>query len=194
MDEIKLRLDSISVRPMTPQFRASKTGTQRPQRSAWRADASAYNESLGLLGNNNAEAFRLNEIAAENGMHDAVLAMGWFYLNGYGVKPNVGEAVRWFKKSARQGDTSAMFSLGQIAYTDREFEEALIWFERAAKKGHHRSSFWIGKMYWRGEGVAKDRKTAQALFQDATAHKVYEATRTMRFLSFLASRPDATRL
>ncbi len=26
-----------------------------------------------------------NCIAAQEGMHDAVLAMGWFYLNGVGV-------------------------------------------------------------------------------------------------------------
>jgi len=36
----------------------------------------------------------LNVIAAEQGMHDAVLAMGWFYLNGVGAQANEEEAIR----------------------------------------------------------------------------------------------------
>jgi TPR repeat protein len=50
--------------------------------SSWRS----YNHSLKLLGNDEAEAFRLNLLAAQNGMRDAVLAMGWLYLNGVGIE------------------------------------------------------------------------------------------------------------
>jgi TPR repeat protein len=147
-----------------------------------------YNRSLNLLDNDDAEAFRLNEIAAEDGMHDAVLAMGWFYLNGAGVEANTTEAVRWYRKSARQGEPKAMFSLGYIAYKNGDYPEALKWFELALKKNHHRSNFWIGKMYWRGQGVKMDRKCAQRFFAQAAAKKVAEAQRTIRFLGFLAGR------
>lgn len=129
----------------------------------------------------------MNRMAAEDGMHDAVLAMGWFYLNGVGVEPNEDEAIRWYRKSARQGEPRAMFSLGYIAYVRRDYSDALIWFDRAAKKNHYRSLFWIGKMYWRGQEVARDRKRARALFAQAAEKKVVEAQRAIRYLGHLAT-------
>lgn len=72
---------------------ADSTGVPR----SWRS----YNHSLRLLDNNDKEAFRLNQIAAQEGMHDAVLAMGWFYLNGVGIDADIAEAIRWYRRSAR---------------------------------------------------------------------------------------------
>src|SRR5947208_16554934 len=93
--------------------------------------ADAYNRSLRKLGNDDKEAFRLNSVAAEQGMHDAILAMGWFYLNGVGVEPDEMEATRWYKKAARAGDLSAFFSLGHIAYLQNDYDEARTWLSRA---------------------------------------------------------------
>ena len=148
--------------------------------SSWRS----YNHSLKLLDNDEAEAFRLNIQAAEKGMHDAVLAMGWFYLNGVGIERDENEAIRWYRKSARQGDERAMFSLGQIAYSERQdYPEALLWFRRAADKGHYRSIFWLGKLYWRGHGVEQDQQAAKQYFSKAADKKLPVAQRTLRFLS-----------
>jgi uncharacterized protein len=162
----------------------NKTG-----RLDWRAP---YNRSLRLLDNNDAEAFRLNRIAAEDGMHDAVLAMGWFYLNGFGVEADEDEAIRWYRRSARQGEPRAMFSLGYIAYRRKDFAEALKWFERALSKNHHRSGFWIGKIYWRGQEVDRDPKRAQGYFARAAQREVVEAQRAIRFLAFLSDHKRAT--
>jgi uncharacterized protein len=129
------------------------------------------------------KSFLLNAQAAKSGMRDAVLAMGWFYLNGVGVGADAEEAQRWYKKSARQGDTRAMFSLGQIAYDGGDHAEALAWFRRAADKGHVRSWFWIGKLLWRGQGLPADKKQAMKYFHKAAAAKVPEARRVLRFLS-----------
>jgi TPR repeat protein len=146
-----------------------------------------YNRSLRLLGSQDAPAFEENRKAADEGMHDAVLAMGWFYLNGVGVDADEEEAVRWYSRSARQGEPRAMFSLGWIAYERRDFSEALTWFARATDKGHHRSRYWIGKMYWRGQGVTRDRKRARELFSQAASQKVAEAQRALRFLNYLSN-------
>lgn len=162
---------------------ANRNGIPRSYRS--------YNHSLRLLDNNDEEAFRLNQIAAQTGMHDAVLAMGWFYLNGVGVEANRAEALRWYRRSARQGDERAMFSLGQIAYWESDYSEALLWLNRAAKKGHHRSDFWIGKLYWRGQGVPADRQKANQCFARAAVNKVSEAQRVLRYLGFVAKRASA---
>ena len=160
----------------------------RGSRHRWNYPSYLYNRSLESLDGQGApedaqKSFLLNARAAESGMRDAVLAMGWFYLNGVGVERNVEYARRWYRKSARQGDPRAMFSLGQMAYDERHYADALVWFRRAAGKGHAKSFFWIGKLFWRGYDVPVDRKRAMALFQRAAVEKVPTAQRVLRFLS-----------
>ena len=149
---------------------------------------SLYNQSLDCLqGDGIAKdeqwAFTLNAEAAQSGYSDAVLAMGWFYLNGVGVVRDIECARRWYRDSARRGDTRAMFSLGQIAYDERDYSDALIWFRRAADAGHHRSLYFIGRHYWRGHGAEGDKKEAMRYFHRAASHKVKEAQRVLRFLT-----------
>jgi len=147
-----------------------------------------YNQSLDLLEGqkipkDEKRSFEVNAEAAEAGYHDAVLAMGWYYLNGVGVSKDVDEARRWYRKSARQKEPRAMFSLGRIAYDDRSFEEALEWFQAAKDHGHVRSTYWLAKLYWRGLGIRQDRRVAEGLIQDAAKRQDPEARRALRFLS-----------
>src|SRR5271169_5800145 len=79
-----------------------------------------YNKSLRQLGNDDKESFRLNALSAEEGIHDAVLAMGWFYLNGVGVEADIDQATYWYRKAARSGDLRAFFSLGHIAFLQND--------------------------------------------------------------------------
>jgi TPR repeat protein len=146
-----------------------------------------YNQSLDLLeGRGVAKdpelAFRLNAEAAAEGHADAVLAMGWFYLNGVGVTRDIESARTWYRDSARRGEKRAMFSLGQIAYDEDDYADALVWFRRASDAGHHRSLYFLGRHYWRGHGVERDRKEALRYFHRAARHKVKEAQRVLRFL------------
>ena len=162
--------------------------SNRGIRHRWNYPSYLYNRSLESLTGQHAredaeKSFMLNSRAAESGMKDAVLAMGWFYLNGVGVGQDIEQARRWYRKSARQGDPRAMFSLGQMAYDEQDFVDAEVWFRRASDTGHSRSLFWLAKLYWRGDGVSEDRKQAMMLFQKAGASKVPEARRVLRFLS-----------
>ena len=149
---------------------------------------SLYNQSLDYLqghgvAKDEQRAFALNTEAAQPGYADAVLAMGWFYLNGAGVARDIERARRWYRDSARCGDTRAMFSLGQIAYDERDYSEALVWFRRASDAGHHRSLYFIGRHYWRGHGVERDKKEAMRYFHRAASSKIREAQRVLRFLT-----------
>ena len=150
-------------------------------------DANAlYNSSLDYIGENGhpidyAKAFSLNAKAAALGLADAILSMGWFYLNGFGTPQNLRDAEHWYRRSARLGEPRAMFSLGQIAYGEGMFEVAQQWFERAHKHGHIRSLYWLGKLHWRGQGVPCDRVKAIKLFEQAARANDYEAKRLMRF-------------
>jgi uncharacterized protein len=145
-----------------------------------------YNESLKLLqghgvAKDEARAFTLNAEAAHGGHSDAVLAMGWFYLNGVGVERDIEKAKGWYRESARRREPKAMFSLGEIAYYERDFADARRWFTRASAAAHAPSLYWLGKLYWRGHGVERDQKQAKRLFHQAATRKVPEAQRLLRF-------------
>jgi len=145
-----------------------------------------YNKSLDLLRGQGVakdpkRAFALNADAAKGGHADAVLAMGWFYLNGVGTSRDIEKAKKWYRESARRGEPKAIFSLGEISYYEKEFSDALRWFIRASEAGHVLSLYWLGKLYWRGHGVERDQKQAKRLFHQAATRKVPEAQRLLRF-------------
>ena len=146
-----------------------------------------YNDSLAYLEGrgvpkDEARSFTLNHEAAKAGLGDAILAMGWYYLNAVGVARDLKQAKIWYKKSARLREPRAMFSLGQIAYDEKDWSDARLWFKRASDLGHHRSLYWLGKLYWRGRGVTLDQHYAKSLWQQAAHKKVLEAQRTIRML------------
>jgi TPR repeat protein len=148
--------------------------------------ANLYRRSLDYIGENGhavdpTKAFSLNAQAAALGLPDAILAMGWFYFNGFGTSQDLREAEYWYRRSARIGEPKAMFSLGQIAYDEKSFEVASYWFELAHKHGHIRSLYWLGKLHWRGQGVPRDRVKATKLFEQAARANDPEAKRLMRF-------------
>ena len=130
---------------------------------------------------NNAVA--LNNQAAALGHYDAILAAGWFYLQGRGVARDLKLAEYWYRRAARRGEPKAMFSLGYMAYEAQAFVIARRWFERASAVGHVRSLYWLGKLAWRGHGVRRDQKAAFTLFHRAARAHDPEAIRVLRFLS-----------
>jgi len=147
-----------------------------------------YNRSLEHLGidghaRDDAEAFKLNREAALLGHYDAILAMGWFHLNGYGVEKNLKLAEYWYGRSAKGGESRAMFSLGLMAYDALAYTHAKRWFLRATDHGHVRSFYWLGKLAWRGHGVPQCRSEAFVLFHRAARGRDPEAIRALRFLS-----------
>ena len=147
-----------------------------------------YNRSLDYLQGRGVpedpgKSFALNSKVAHEGHHDAVLAMGWYYLGGVGVPQDYEKAKRWYRKSARHGDPRAMFSLGRIFYTERDFSESFLWFSRAADAGHARSLYWVGKHHWYGQNVPENKKEAMRLFHLAAENKIMAAKRLLKFLS-----------
>ena len=65
-------------------------------------------EGSAIQENNKMENFR---IAAEHGDADAQYKLGFCYYHGNGVPKNYKEAVKWFGKSAEQGNEWAMWRL-----------------------------------------------------------------------------------
>lgn len=159
-----------------------------PHLTTWQMDY-LYNRSIALyfgqgVARDERRCFALTARAAKGGHSGAVLALGWCYLNGVGIDRNIEKAKQWYRKSARRGDSRAMFSLGQIAYYERDYSDAFRWFTRATEKGHDLSLYWLGKQYWRGHGVERNPKQARRLFHQAAMRKVLVAQRLLRLWSW----------
>ncbi len=84
-----------------------------------------------------AENFQKTKALAEKGDADAQNALGWIYLNGYGVTKDQPEAIKWLTKSVTNGNLQAASRLAcHYAFdNDKNVEEALRWFRFSAERG-----------------------------------------------------------
>ena len=82
------------------------------------------------------------------------------YARGEGVPKDGTEALKWFRKSAEQGNPKAEYSLCDAYHEGRgvpqDYAEAVRWFSMAAEQGHVVSQATLGAYYWAGRGVAQD--------------------------------------
>jgi TPR repeat protein len=91
------------------------------------------------LHGDHAVAARLWAPLAERGDARSQSALGYLYLNGFGVPKNIGEAVYWYKKAAAQGEPEAEAYLGSFYIAGnglaRNLVEGLKWCELAVWHG-----------------------------------------------------------
>ncbi|MQN44566.1 tetratricopeptide repeat protein, partial [Segatella copri] len=69
--------------------------------------------------------------------------LGVCYNNGHGVAQSYEEAVKWYRKSADQGDSAAQFNLG-CCYENGQgvpqcYDEAIKWYRKSAEQGYRRA-------------------------------------------------------
>ena len=73
------------------------------------------------------------------GKAEAQYDLGVCYSNGYGVKTDYKEALKWYKKAAEQEHLDALFNVGACYYNGvgvkQDIKEAKKWFKKAADKG-----------------------------------------------------------
>jgi TPR repeat protein len=77
---------------------------------------------------------------AEVGNAAAQVQLGDAYDIGAGVKRDVAEAIKWYRKAAEQGDAEGEYSLGGKYDSgdgvSQDYTEALKWYRKAAEQGH----------------------------------------------------------
>ncbi len=73
-----------------------------------------------------AEAFQLYRLAAEQGIAGAQCRLGVMYAEGQGVVQDDTESVRWFQLAAEQGDAEAQGALGLACGTGRGIPRDLV--------------------------------------------------------------------
>ena len=91
-------------------------------------------------------AASLDEIRlkAERGDAAAQVQLGDAYDTGAGVKKDVAEAIKWYRKAAEQGNADAQFGLGASYYAGagvlKDETEALAWFMLSAAAGNNEAA------------------------------------------------------
>src|SRR5206468_907770 len=95
------------------------------------------------------------------------------YANGQGVPQGYGEAVRWSRKAAEQGDAKAQYSLGASCANGlgvpQDDAEAVRWYRKAADQGDAMAQYGLGYMYGKGQGVPQNYAEAVRWYGKGTA-------------------------
>ncbi len=91
------------------------------------------------------EAIKCYLALADAGFPTAQCKLGMKYRFGDGVKEDINEAIKWFKRAAIQGHTDAQRNLGDVYMAISKKDEAMKWYERAAAAGDYFSARQIGK-------------------------------------------------
>ena len=95
--------------------------------------------------------------------------MGQVYEYGVGVTIDLKEAVKWYRLSAEQGDSSGQSKLGFLYQTGKvlgqDLKKAVKWNRLSAKQGFAKAQSNLGGMYRDGQGVPQDYKEAIRLYR-----------------------------
>jgi TPR repeat protein len=69
------------------------------------------------------------------------------YKHGDKLPQNDTLAVKWFRRSAKQGDGDAQYNLGEMFYEGRgvpkDYTQALKWFSRSVEQGYVQGRYWV---------------------------------------------------
>ena len=78
---------------------------------------------------------------AAGGDADSAYQLGLRYYNGDGVRKDLAEAAKWFRKAAEQGFAPAQSDLGRSYHNGegvpQDFAEAVKWYRKAADQDWH---------------------------------------------------------
>ena len=126
-------------------------------------------EDLDLL--NEAETWL--EYAADLGLEEAMIALGFFYLAEDCPLRNDGQSAQAFRRVAEAGNVEGFYEYGCCLLSGRgveqDFVQAAEWLQRGADADDTLSQFELGVQYSLGEGVEKDDSIAISLFEKAAA-------------------------
>lgn len=119
------------------------------------------------------------ETRAMRGDPTAQLYVGFMYAHNQGVKKNLSEAIKWYKKAAMQDEVNAQYYLGEMYWNgegvDANRDSAKYWYEKAVNQGDEKAAnqglakaqFYLGEMYEKGEGFEANLDLAKYWYERA---------------------------
>ena len=139
------------------------------------------------VADNLADAAKLPQKLTEQGVAAVQCKLGELYAEGgWGVKQDPKEAVKWFRKAAKQNDPDAQYKLGECYFdgfgVTPKKAEAVKWFRKAAKQGSRKAQTKLGECYEHGWGVRRNLTAAQRWFKKAAEQGFEEAQAKLREL------------
>lgn len=98
--------------------------------------------------------------AADAGMEDAMLDLGYIYVSGEYTEPDYATGIAYYERAAALGNTTALGNLG-MAYcrglgVEQDEKKGFAFFMKAAEGGHALAMAQVADMYRDGVGVEKD--------------------------------------
>lgn len=119
--------------------------------------------------------------------------LGEIYLNNAALR-DYDKAINYYKLSARQGDLSSFFTLGEIYRkglgVPLNMTEALKYYKYAASQNYSPAQYMLGIIYANGEGVTRDVYKAYAWLSLAVEQKLVIAEKALNKLSENMSLSD----
>lgn len=101
----------------------------------------------------------------------AQFEIGSRYADGFGVKPDMQEAVNWYRRSASQGLAPALYRLGSLLEhgrgTAQDKPTAAALYEKAAEKGNTKAMYNLGVLNAQGALGKPNFKAAAKWFTKA---------------------------
>ena len=128
---------------------------------------------------------------AERNDAEAQCLLGVFYAEGKGVEQDYAEAVKWFRKAAkdskyRKGISGAKCRLGDCYAeglgVEQDYDKALTWYRRAARQGNHIAQRRLGDCYAEGHGVERDLDEAAKWYRKVAEYGDEEAAAALERL------------
>ena len=110
-----------------------------------------------VFGQNKAQKFFEKHLSkAQNNNAKSMYWVGGCYAHGSGVKKDLNEAYKWYKKAAEHGNADGAFECGNFYYyghfVSKDEDEAIKWYELAKKLGYKNSTgtrfFQLGNLYF----------------------------------------------
>ncbi|MDE7324290.1 MAG: DUF4241 domain-containing protein [Lachnospiraceae bacterium] len=106
------------------------------------------------------KALSYYERAAQGGMEDAFLELGYLYCSGKHMPPDYEKGISYYRQAAEMGNTTALGNLG-MSYingygVEKDVKKGFEYFLKAAQGGHPMAMHQVAQMYRDGVGVAPD--------------------------------------
>jgi TPR repeat protein len=95
------------------------------------------------------------------------------------VPGTYGDAMRWYERSAKVGNSRAQFYLGMLYEQglrgEPDIKSAIAWFTKAAEQGHCQAQLKLGLLHYQGTLTEQNYKEAAHWFEKAAAQSSSQA-------------------
>jgi TPR repeat protein len=112
-------------------------------------------------------AFDLFAEGAAMGQVGCMLALGYFYDEGIGIRKNKGQAMLWYKRAYRNGSSAAASNIATLYGEQHRDRLAFQWFRRAAQLGDGDANVDLAKCCLQGKGVRRSIPSAKRYLRAA---------------------------